>query len=194
MMAAQKKELGALQRQIEEELRRVGDLGVELASMKEDLDDTQSALKSDEGFLKELDQSCATKSKEWDVIKQTRAEELKALADTIKLLNDDDSLELFKKTLSAAGESLLQVQMNQAVRRSKALALLRSARQSGRHVHPQLDLIALALQGKKIGFEKVIKMIDDMVVNLKTEQRDDDAKKEYCNEQFDVSEDTKKVT
>merc|ERR1719463_432638 len=55
-----------------------------------------------------------------------------------------------------------------------------------------LDFIALAIQGKKIGFEKVIKMIDEMVVTLKTEQDDDDHKKEYCAAQFDQSDDKKK--
>merc|ERR1719263_1897032 len=57
---------------------------------------------------------------------------------------------------------------------------------------PQLDFIALAIQGKKIGFEKVIKMIDDMVATLKKEQMDDEHKKEYCAKQFDFAEDKKK--
>jgi len=189
MMAAQKKELETLQRQIEQELMRIGDLGVELASMSEDLDDTKSAMKSDKGFLEELDKSCATKSKEWEMIKKTRVEELKALADTIKLLNDDDALELFKKSLPAESESFLQMQVNKAAQRTQALALLRSPR---RPAHPQLDLIALALQGKKIGFDKVIKMIDNMVDTLAKEQKDDDDKKVYCDEQFDLSDDKKK--
>merc|ERR1719206_1418896 len=58
---------------------------------------------------------------------------------------------------------------------------------------PQLDLISLALNGKSQGFEKVIKMIDDMVANLKKEQADDEAKKEYCGKELDASEDKKKV-
>merc|ERR1719316_2574026 len=37
-------------------------------------------------------------------------------------------------------------------------------------------------------------MIDDMVVLLKKEQTDDDAKKEYCERQLDKSEDDLKVT
>merc|ERR1719507_615553 len=56
----------------------------------------------------------------------------------------------------------------------------------------KLELLALALQGKKIGFEKVIKMIDDMVATLKTEQTDDDAKKEYCATELDLADDKKK--
>merc|ERR1719316_2672974 len=50
----------------------------------------------------------------------------------------------------------------------------------------------MAIHGKKIGFDKVIKMIDNMVVALKKEQDDDDQKKEYCLKQFDFAEDKKK--
>merc|ERR1719232_1057758 len=62
-------------------------------------------------------------------------------------------------------------------------------------LHPtnaRLELLALALEGKKVGFEKVIKMIDDMVVTLKVEQADDDSKKEYCAEELDLADDKKK--
>ena len=42
----------------------------------------------------------------------------------------------------------------------------------------RLDFIGLALQKKKIGFEKVIVMIDDMVAVLERHE-DDDHMKEY---------------
>ena len=38
-------------------------------------------------------------------VDRVRAEELVALADTIKILNDDDALDLFKKTLPSASSS-----------------------------------------------------------------------------------------
>merc|ERR1719172_509838 len=44
-------------------------------------------------------------------------------------------------------------------------------------------MIQLALMGKKAGFEKIIKMIDDMVVLLQEKQ------KEWCETEFDTSED-----
>merc|ERR1719395_296185 len=53
----------------------------------------------------------------------------------------------------------------------------------------QLGMIQLALMGKKVGFEKVIKMIDDMVVLLQEEQKDDEKQKEWCETEFDTSED-----
>merc|ERR1719171_1141127 len=103
-----------------------------------------------------------------------RAEELLALADTIKILNDDDALELFKKTLPSASASLLQVQVSTAEQRRQALAAIHA---NGK---PELNFIALALQGKKVDFGKVIKMIDEMVSVLGKEQQDDNDKKEYC--------------
>merc|ERR1719393_1111944 len=55
-----------------------------------------------------------------------------------------------------------------------------------------LDLISVALTGKKVNFEKVIKLIDNMVAILGQEQADDDSKREYCEKQFDASDDKKK--
>merc|ERR1719253_2151110 len=51
----------------------------------------------------------------------------------------------------------------------------------------------MALQGKKIGFEKVIKMIDDLVALLKDEQIEDDKKKGWCETELDTSDDKKKA-
>merc|ERR1712008_218410 len=165
---------------------RVGTLGVEIAQMKNDLGDTE-ALIADKEFLANLDQNCETKKKEWEVVVKTRAEELAALADTIKVLNDDDALELFKKTLPSAA-SLMQVQMSTKDSRKKALLLLQKVFKASEKRNPELELIALALKGKKIGFDKVIKMIDDMISTLKVEQADDDAKKEYCATAFDQAD------
>jgi len=196
MMSAKKKQVAALTEQIEQEMIRVGQLSVELASMENDLDDTKETLAADTKFLAELEAGCASKSKEYEHMKKMRAEELVAIADTIKLLNDDDSLELFKKTLpsaaaSAAGAgSFLQIQVSAKAMKEQALHHLRKARKV--HKNPGLDFIVLALSGRKVGFDKVIGMIDDMVTNLKKEQEDDDSKKQYCGSEFDAMEDKKK--
>merc|ERR1719407_339837 len=187
LMAAKEKEVGALTKAIEEKMVRLGKLQVEIVEMKDDLDDTAKALLEDKKFLADLEKNCATKADEHAANQKLRGEELLALADTIKILNDDDALELFKKTLPGASASLLQVKVSEAAVRASALKAIKRAPHS---VH--LDFIALAIQGKKIGFEKVIKMIDEMVVTLKTEQADDDAKKEYCAKEFDLADDKKK--
>jgi len=193
LMVAKKKEVASLQAQIEDKMARVGNLGVRIAEMSNDVEDTQEALAADQKFKAELEQGCATKEAEWEEVKKTRAEELLALAETIKVLNDDDALDLFKATLPGASASLVQVSVSTSAQRSRALQLVRSAAARGGRAAPGLDLIALALNGKGIGFEKVIEMIDDMVANLKTEQTEDDSKKEYCEGQLDQSDDKRKV-
>merc|ERR1719265_656245 len=193
LLAAKKKEIQACTNEIEDKLQRIGDTAVRVAEMKNDLEDTQESLAEDTKFLADLEKNCDAKKKEWAERQKLRSEELLALADVIKLLNDDDALELFKKALPSAS-ALIQVDSTAAEVKSRALAFIETAQRTHRTGGVTLDLIALALKGKKAGFEKIIKLIDDMVVTLKKEQDDDTAKKEYCLEQFDTTEDKKKET
>merc|ERR1719428_1243947 len=83
--------------------------------------------------------------------------------------------------------TLLQASAKQVTEQAlKALAQTKGKRFVG------VDLILLALKGKKVNFDKVIKMIDDMVALLGKEQSEDDQKKEYCEGQFDFADDKKK--
>merc|ERR1719272_481139 len=152
LAAAKTKEIQAATDAIESKTVRHGNTGVAIVNLKEDLDDTQRAFLADKQFLADLEKNCDSKKAEWDERSKTRAEELLALADTIKILNDDDALELFKKTLPSP--SLLQTAVSSKEVRSRALQALKG--DSG------LNLIALALRGQSKGFEKVVKMIDDM--------------------------------
>merc|ERR1719191_2660977 len=127
LMAAKEKEGNALTKAIEEKMVRLGDLQVEIVEMKEDLDDTGKALLEDKKFLANMDKDCATKTEEHEANMKLRSEELLALADTIKILNDDDALELFKKTLPGAS-SFLQLKVTQGEQQRQALAAIRAAR------------------------------------------------------------------
>eukprot|EP00972_Heterocapsa_arctica_P047324 6981537-Heterocapsa_arctica.AAC.1 len=84
LTAAKKVEVATLQVQTESEKTRIGNLGVEIASMANDLEDTKEALTQDEKFRLELASSYKTKEGDWDETCKTRAEELVALAETIK--------------------------------------------------------------------------------------------------------------
>jgi len=53
----------------------------------------------------------------------------------------------------------------------------------------RLNLISLALKGKKVSFAKVLVMIDNMTKLLKSEQVNDNDKKEYCETLIDKTED-----
>jgi len=140
-----------------------------------------------------LKENCGKREGIHEKEKQMRATEVVALADTIKILNDDDALELFKKTLPSASMSLVQVQdSSEALRKraSEALASPRSRMRPGHHRN--IDFVLLALRGRKVGFEKVVKLIDGLVATLNKEQQDDEHKKAFCEAQFDSADDKKK--
>jgi len=95
---------------------------------------------------------------------------------------------LFKKTLPGAASSFVQMKVTSNAARQSALKLLKSVKKAD----PRLDLIELAMRGQKGGFDKIIKMIDELVVNLGKDQAADDEKKSYCNSELDKAEDKKK--
>jgi hypothetical protein len=192
VVAAKAKEIDALTQSVEAKTTKTGALGMSIVQMKNDASDTETALLEDQKLLAELESGCSTKDKEYEERVKTRNEELAALAETIKILNDDDALELFKKTLPAPSASLMQVATTTAGQRSRAAALVRQAQDRSGGDRARLGFLVMALRGQKVGFETVIKMIDDMVALLKKEQTDDANKKEYCGVQFDSTDDKKK--
>merc|ERR1719298_278891 len=110
LVASKKKEIVALTKAIESKTMRIGELGVQIAQMENDLEDTQEGLAEDKKFFADLDKNCELKKQEWAAYKEMQAKEMVALADTIKVLNDDDALDLFKKTLPSASR-FMQVQV-----------------------------------------------------------------------------------
>merc|ERR1719329_196248 len=181
LIKAKTDEVNALTAAIEDKTRRVGELGVSIVQMKGDLSDSEEALIADTKFLAELKKSCSTKEAEWAIIVKSRSEEMLALADTIKILNDDDALEMFKKTLPGASASLVQVTVSEKASKKHALALLEAARGNKKDDRQKIDFIMLALRGKTQGFEKVINLTDDKKKELersvsKLETAIDDAK------------------
>jgi len=190
LMAAKAKQVATLTESIETKTVRVGDLKVEIVNMKNDLTETQAALMADQKFAANLKGNCDSKTAEWDERSKTRAEELVAIHETIKVLNDDDALDLFKKTLPSP--SLIQVAGNTRQVQLKARGIVQEARRvaaRGPGKAASLDFLALALTGKAVDFSKFIKMIDDMVAILAKETQDDEAKSEYCEKQIDLAED-----
>merc|ERR1719316_2245313 len=182
-------EIEAATEAIEDKVQRSGSVAMEIVNLAEDLDDTKKALEEDKAFAANLDSMCATKQKEWAARQEMRGEEKLALADTINLLNDDDALELFKKTLPSA--SLLQVTVSSREVLRSAAATLKASRRLKRD--PRMSFLALALRGKQVNMDKFVKMMEEMIDVLHKEQETDDSKKEHCEKEFDVSEDEKKT-
>jgi len=189
LVAIKKKEVQAVQVSIESKMVRSAEIAVAHAQQLNDLDDTQEDLAESKKFFADLDINCASKKKEWVTYQKMQGEEQLALADTIKILNDDDALEMFKKTLPASAANLLQIKVSTTLVKEKAVKALK-ARSA---VDPRMDFIEVALHGSQKGFDKIVKMIDELVAQLKKDQAADDAKKSYCEAELDKTEDKTKV-
>merc|ERR1719230_2132078 len=134
MMSAKTKEVNTLTAQIEEEMMRLGELNVLLAEDGNDLEETKDTLAEDQTYLAELQKGCATKDAEWEERCKLRTEELVALSETIEVLNHDDALELFKKTLPGSAASFAQLQETASITRARAAAVLRNAPRRGTEI------------------------------------------------------------
>merc|ERR1719210_407820 len=190
LVAAKQKEMEANTGIIESKMERAAELGLEIVEMKEDLDDTKNALGENKLFMAEVGKSCSTKEEEWNERCKVRADELLAIGETIKILNDDDALDLFKKTLPTT--AFLQTKSSTINLRRRAIQVLKSARQHG--FDPHLDFIVLSLSSKSGGhFDKIVTMIDEMVALLTREQMEDKVKKEWCEKTIDKVEDEQKA-
>merc|ERR1719271_1380329 len=95
-----KAEISAASSAIETKTQRSGELAVSVVTTADDIDDTTKELGDLQEFLANLASQCATKKSEWAGRQQVRAEEIAAISEAIKILNDDDALDLFKKTLA----------------------------------------------------------------------------------------------
>merc|ERR1719253_1372478 len=106
LAAAKKSEIAAASEAIESKTARSGELAVAVTTTADDIEDTTSEMKETEAFVANLASTCETKKKEWAERSAMRAEEVSAISEAIKVLNDDDALDLFKKTLALPQTSM----------------------------------------------------------------------------------------
>merc|ERR1719377_438859 len=183
LKAAKSSEISAASEAIESKSVRTGELAVSVTTTADDIEDTTGEMKETQAFVANLASQCAAKKKEWAERCAMRAEEIAAVSQAIKILNDDDALDLFKKTLSLAQSSslrFLQTSASQAVtlRATRALAAVASK-------HPkQIALIQFALKAKAVDFSKILAQIDGMVKVLAEEQATDDETKAFCSKEI----------
>merc|ERR1719160_1442616 len=131
LMTSKTSEIGAAGKAIETKTARSGQVAVDTVQAKADLESTENAVAEDIDFKANLAKTCATKQKEYDELKKLQAEEVEAISDTIKMLNSDDALELFKKTLpSASASAFIQTAMGTRSQMRTAKSMIQGAMSS----------------------------------------------------------------
>merc|ERR1719163_1034377 len=167
LAAAKKSEIAAASEAIESKTVRSGDLAVSVTTTADDIEDTTAEMKDTEAFLANLASQCALKKKEWAARQTMRAEEISAISEAIKVLNDDDALDLFKKTLSlsqTSSEMGFIQQKSTTKNQLHARTLISSLMQKGSTHHAELALIEFGLKTKAKKFDptKILAMIEEM--------------------------------
>merc|ERR550514_2660187 len=150
--AAKKAGIAASSEAIESKTKRSGELAVSITTTADDIEDTTADLSETQAFLANLDAMCAEKKKEWAARSKMRAEEVAAVSEAIGVLNDDDALDLFKKTLSLSQTPqamgfLLKTSSMSALR--KARNVMENLASTG-STSNALHMVLFALKAKKV--------------------------------------------
>merc|ERR1719265_1777839 len=100
LKAAKETEIEADQQSVDDKTQELADTNAKIAQAKQDLEDMQEALAADQKFLVELKEKCALSDEEFAQRRKSRAEEIVAIGETIKILTEDNARDLFSKTMS----------------------------------------------------------------------------------------------
>jgi chromosome segregation ATPase len=188
--AAKKSEIAAASSAIESKTVRSGELAVSVTTTADDIEDTTAEMKETEAFLANLASQCAEKKKEWAERQAMRAEEIAAVSEAIKILNDDDALDLFKKTLALPQTNSFLQEGSTSSKALKARSQIRALKLKS--THPEmLALIEFGMKAKKVDFSKIVAQIDGMVKVLGEEQVADDEQFAFCQKEIEKTESEK---
>jgi len=179
--------------------KRSGELALSISEKKAALDDAKDELADAQTYLSTLTKACDTKKKERDMRNKMRHDEIAAVSEAIAILDEDDSLDVFKKAVPSA--SLLSekkktydafVQMGDGSR--SARTGLKGAERlvavlAKKHPTAQYRMLLNQLRAaEEPATEKyageaakvVTNMVDDMVHVLHDEDVEDEHKKDFC--------------
>merc|ERR1719393_137581 len=94
--------LGNLMKMLSDKQKRSGELALSLSEDSDALEDTNTELEDATKYLAALVASCEQRRKDRDMRNKMRADEIAAISEAIKILTDDDALEVFKKAVPSA--------------------------------------------------------------------------------------------
>merc|ERR1719478_484027 len=164
----------------------------DLAADTKERKDTQDQLKEDRAFLDTTKTTCKSRAAEWSERSRLRTEELTGMQEALTILSEGESQ--FEAASSAPpnytvvngtvvnSTSFLQVAQVYDPKRAAAYQELERLQKQG---SPRLSALASAslLKQKTSAsghFDQIIANVDRMIANLKREEADDEAHKDWC--------------
>jgi chromosome segregation ATPase len=189
LRAAKLAEIEATQKQLELTETALADLLDRAAKAKADLEAMIAAKAADEKFVAEMTENCQVVDQEYAARSKIRAEEVVALSETIEILTGDDARELFAKSV---GTSFIQTDMSVSAQERMTDKVMQKLMTLGKKSN-NVALMSLAVRVKLDAFEKVKKTMDNMLAELKTQQKNEYDQNERCKKDIDETEDTIKI-
>jgi len=151
----------------------------DLADSRTKLEDTKDQLAADEEFFAKTKTSCKDKASAWAERTRLRTEELHGIAKAIEILDSDEAKETFK----GATTTFLQVaaEPKKAAAQERKAAVAFSKLRTLYQKFGGLSLAEVAAQAKMGGhFDKLIHMIENMIIKLKEEGEADIKHRDLC--------------
>jgi len=176
LLASKNAEIGAAEKEVDSLKEQESANAQAAAQSKEELIKARNALATNTDRLVDLKKGCADKTAEYDTATKGRQLELEAIGQAIKILNDDDALDLFKKTLPSP--SLVQKDKS-------------GEDDPAAQVWAQLDAPSFVELSAKPALAPVVKLVADMHTQLGAAQEDDDKQRDFCKDSIAQNEKTK---
>jgi chromosome segregation ATPase len=169
-------------KQLEEKSILKAKRAAESAKAKGNLADTKEDLAEDEKTLADTQATYETKTAQYKENQKVRADELEAIAKAIEIISDPSVSSSYGKHINLAQTTFLQVRSakSRVNARNRAAALLQKR---GKMLNSQ-QLSSLAEQLSANPFDKVVKMIEDLLAKLKEEAAAEADHKAWCDEQL----------
>merc|ERR1719215_2487145 len=159
-----------------------GAKGMSKQESQDEVDALKTQVTNDEKFIKQTQDALTKKKASWKIRSDLRAGELAAISKAISILHNDDARDLFKKSFDS---QFLQVSQTatraMAQRAESAAAVIQDvARRTG---DPRLlELVSAPFKSVKGQFDPILKAIDRMIANLKSEEDEDLKIKQTCED------------
>lgn len=181
LMGEQQAQMDAASAQKQSKEDKVANLELAVAASEANLEATQANLAADEQFLTTLNDECSVAKTDFEERDKSRAEELVAIAEAIKILSEDAARDVFSKTLG-----FLQIHAHEDSSESARQAEVMDRAIS--HIiafgqrHKDYSFVAFALRAKLDSFTKVLEAIDTLSADLKTQQDEEVAHRDECTQ------------
>lgn len=187
LRAAKQAELEAGKKQLTQLEQDDADFREKNVQAYEELNDTREQVETDKTFLMNLQKRCSETDEEYQARTASRAEELKAVSETIAFLNNDEAFDVFDKTVNSASPAALFLQTaTKSVAEPSTVALRRRAAQALRRAGtPALALLAENVQID--AFTKVKAAIDKMIAELTKQTAEEVEHRDWCKDEMQTN-------